>query len=192
MKVLLPIILVLCSFGISYSQTNSQERVKDICVYRVEGFAQGSTLNWEVSGGKILSENPTQTDSIVVEWHNIGKQQLSVYETNIYGCIGETYSIKVEVVEIDKNIELKIPNAFTPNNDGINDYFVIKSNREIDNYELIIINRWGNKLYESHSLSDSWDGKYKGKDCSPSTYFYIINYFHNGKKRVKKGCVELL
>ncbi len=192
MKALLPIILVFCTFSISHAQTYSQEQVKNICVYRVEGFAQGSTLNWEVSGGKILSENPTQTDSIVVEWHNIGKQQLSVYEINIYGCIGETYSIQVEVVEINKNIELEIPNAFTPNNDGINDYFVIQSNLKIDNYELVIINRWGNKLYESHSLSDSWDGKYKGKYCSSSAYFYIIYYFYNGKKRIKKGFVQLL
>ncbi len=179
-------------FAVSYAQTDEQVQTKTICIYRVEGFAEGSTLNWAISGGKILSENPTRADSVVVEWSDIGMQQLSVYEENMYGCMGDTYSIKVEVVETYKGAELEIPNVFTPNNDGINDFFVIKSKQKIDNYELVIINRWGSKLYESHSLSDSWNGKYKGKYCSSSTYFYILSYLHNGQKKVRKGFVQLL
>ncbi len=68
---------------------------------------------------------------------------------------------------------------------------VVKSNQELDNYKLTIINRWGNKLYESHSLSDSWDGKYNDKKCSTSTYFYIINYSYKGQRKIKKGFVYL-
>ncbi len=160
--------------------------------YKVSGFKQGSTLKWDIVGGKILSENPTQSDSIVVEWLAKGKQKLSVYEQSIYNCIGETYSINISVTDKNAEIKFNIPNSFTPNNDGINDYFTVKANREAHNYKLRIINRWGNTLFTTNKMSDKWDGKYKGKKCNASTYFYLIDYSHNGKNKKIKGFIQLM
>jgi len=60
---------------------------------------------------------------------------------------------------------LPIPNAFTPDGDGINDRFV-------PGLDLEIVNRWGLKLYRG---TDGWDGRYKGEYVEPGTYYYIIH-----------------
>lgn len=68
-----------------------------------------------------------------------------------------------------------IPNAFTPNGDGSNDYFppylaYVKS------YSLKIFNRWGELLYESNDPKLGWDGKYKGELCQESVYVFILSF----------------
>ena len=67
-----------------------------------------------------------------------------------------------------------IPNAFTPNNDGINDYFFIQAGA-IKNYELKIFNRWGEELWRTNDFkSQGWDGVYKEKQAQMDVYMYAI------------------
>ena len=69
---------------------------------------------------------------------------------------------------------LFIPNVFTPNFDGINDFFIIKGNG-ISSLKTKIYNRWGNLIFESSSLNENWNGKtIRGEDCSEGIYFYIV------------------
>jgi gliding motility-associated-like protein len=70
---------------------------------------------------------------------------------------------------------LSIANTFTPNGDGINDYWQIKN---IDNYPAALIqifNRYGQKLFESKGYGVPFDGTYKGQKLSSGVYYYIIN-----------------
>ncbi len=77
----------------------------------------------------------------------------------------------------------EIANAFTPDGDGVNDRF-------LKGKELIILNRWGQELYEG---TDGWDGKYDGKEVSPGTYFFIVTIKDaTDKDRVEKGAVLLI
>ncbi len=192
LKILLVFFIFFSSSNMLKSQVSDEVFQDDVETYYVLNQGNNSWVHWEVSGGEILSENPTQSDSVVVRWTESGVQKLSVYEESINDCRGETYVLEIEVIPPKGDLEIEIPNAFTPNNDGVNDFFVVKSNQGLDDYELVIINRWGNKLYESHSLSESWDGKYKGKKCSNATYFYILIYSYKDEKHVKKGFVYLL
>lgn len=66
-----------------------------------------------------------------------------------------------------------IPNIFTPNGDGYNDYFVIKQT-DYKTIEVQIYDRWGIKVFEDNNYQNTWDGKYKGNPLSDGTYFYII------------------
>jgi len=90
---------------------------------------------------------------------------------------------------------LHIPEGFSPNGDGVNDYFVIEG---LDNYEkvkVIIMNRWGNKVYESNDYQNNWNGINKfgisvgGNQLPVSTYFYIIDLGEG--ESVRKGYVYL-
>ena len=78
----------------------------------------------------------------------------------------------------------KIPNAFTPDNDGINDIF-------LKGYEVKIINRWGELLYNG---SDGWDGSYKGKKVAPGTYFFIASIpdYDKNMKTIKGSVTVVL
>ena len=86
-----------------------------------------------------------------------------------YGtCLDSTDEVKIEY------IPLKIPNGFSPNNDGDNDQLVITGIDLIEN-ELVIFNRWGVELYSKHNYQNDWEGKSKdGKELPEDTYFYIL------------------
>lgn len=70
---------------------------------------------------------------------------------------------------------LYIPNTFTPNSDGINDYFVIKG-KEIKSFQLHIFNRWGQLIYSTENLDNFWDGKFNGILVQNDTYVWKITY----------------
>jgi gliding motility-associated-like protein len=70
---------------------------------------------------------------------------------------------------------LYVPNAFTPNGDGINDVFVIRG-VDIKDFQLFIFDRWGLLLFETDNYNDHWDGTYKGEPVQLDTYVWKINY----------------
>ena len=79
-----------------------------------------------------------------------------------------------------------IPEGFSPNNDGINDRFVIQNTSGKD-LHLEIYNRWGNIIYKSKNYQNDWDGRcnqgiYFGEDVPSGTYYYIVNI--EGDKKV--------
>lgn len=77
-------------------------------------------------------------------------------------------------ISISESI-LEMPNAFSPNGDGINDIYKAKSGyQSIVEFKATIFNRWGTKLYEWTDPADGWDGKYKGKDVAQGVYFVHV------------------
>lgn len=88
---------------------------------------------------------------------------------------------------------LFIPNIFTPNGDGLNDFFYIKK-RNISKISGVIYNRWGLKMAQWTDLNYNWDGKSpNGKDASDGTYYFIIKADGtDGKKYQETGFLTLL
>lgn len=89
--------------------------------------------------------------------------------TNSFGC-KDTASIRIVVNPFS---EIIIPNVFTPNGDGVNDLFTLKS-IGLNFVSAEVYDRWGLKMYEWTAVSGGWDGKTKGDDAPDGTYFYII------------------
>jgi gliding motility-associated-like protein len=90
-----------------------------------------------------------------------------------------------------------LPNAFTPNGDGLNDSFgVIPRYDYISKYHLSIYNRWGQRIYETTDINKGWDGTYKGSPCMLGAYVYHIVYEEFGQQpmesKVEKGTVMLV
>lgn len=93
-----------------------------------------------------------------------------------------------ETPPIDVDSELLIPNLFTPNGDGVNDQFVIKGLLQYDQSELLIINRWGNRVYHAKPYQNNWDGG----SLSDGTYFYILTLTKGGQTTVHRGPVAIV
>ena len=76
---------------------------------------------------------------------------------------------------------LDIPNGFSPNGDGTNDYFVIDGLSKYPENTLFIYNRWGNLVYKKQDYDNKWDGKsnvsgiYFGRTLPNGTYYYILD-----------------
>ena len=84
-----------------------------------------------------------------------------------------------------------LPNAFTPNGDGLNDSFkAIPRYDYVNKYHLNIYNRWGQRIYETTDINSGWDGSYKGSPCIIGAYVYHIVYEEFGQQPVESKVVE--
>jgi large repetitive protein len=114
--------------------------------------------------------------------------QLIVQSPN--GCLDTTY----RPVRIFAEMAIFIPNAFTPNGDGINDFFNALGIYLID-YDMWILDRWGGKIYHSNSINDPWNGTYfdNGALCQNGVYIYKIKV-HDMKGKLHEfiGSVSLV
>ena len=100
------------------------------------------------------------------------------------GCVS-TDQVKVVVLKFPK-----IPNTFTPNNDGINDLWVIQNLDTYPDCRVQVFTRYGQLVFESKPYSKPWDGTMKGKSLPAGTYYYIIEP-GSGRKPVT-GYVTLI
>jgi gliding motility-associated-like protein len=73
-------------------------------------------------------------------------------------------------------VKIIMPNVFTPNGDGQNDFFVPLEYEDIASTEILIYNRWGKLVYQSDDVLKGWNGKIDGNDAATDTYYYILNY----------------
>ena len=79
------------------------------------------------------------------------------------------------LIKVEDAASLYIPNAFTPNGDGLNDIFVVGSTG-IVKFQAIIFNKWGEKLFEWFDPEkEGWDGTLNGQLCKDDVYVYLIS-----------------
>ena len=87
---------------------------------------------------------------------------------------------------------LYVPNTFTPNGDGINDWFFALG-KEITDFRLSVFNRWGERIFEAVALEGFWDGTYNGIESPIDTYVWRVDYSErNGEDHVLFGHVNLV
>lgn len=107
------------------------------------------------------------------------------------GC-KDTLLTTIEIKEFPDCIPIEsgfyIPNSFTPNGDGKNDYFEIISHDHTDSFTIEILNRFGQKVFEGKS----WDGKYLNRKCQAGVYGYQILSKQNKNEIIKTGYLFLI
>ena len=96
-------------------------------------------------------------------------------------------------ISVEKPYALYAPNAFSPDSDGINDFFKISGQGILD-FQIEIYNRWGQMVYKSDDLSKGWNVTFKGKNLPTGSYVYKIKTIQNGngEELVKTGTVALV
>ncbi len=116
-------------------------------------------------------------------WNESDTYLLQVQERSAYGCQGQVISLNV-VVNGQTQPELKIPEAFSPNGDLINDVWNIGNINVYPKVEISIYNRWGQSVWRSEKgYPHSWDGTSNGVNLPIDSYHYIID-LHNGSKPI--------
>jgi gliding motility-associated-like protein len=84
--------------------------------------------------------------------------------------------VVTEFSDCGESCRYYLPNAFSPNDDGVNDGFQPLSNCIVESFELLIFNRWGQMLYRSTDAAGRWDGTYRGENCPADVYTYLLKY----------------
>ncbi|MCG8574543.1 MAG: DNRLRE domain-containing protein [Flavobacteriales bacterium] len=90
--------------------------------------------------------------------------------------------------------ELTVPNVFSPNGDYVNDYFEIEVKCQSSFFHIVILNRWGNIVYESNDYNFNWNGRNKSgtTELSEGTYFYRIMISNSEYEVSKSGSITLV
>jgi gliding motility-associated-like protein len=120
---------------------------------------------------------------------------LFVYVSNpITCCVIVDTIIPIIAASSPCSNDLELPNVFTPNNDGENDYFQVLSFGGLKSFHCTILNRWGQVIREYDHPSFKWDGKNEAlHDMVEGVYFYIVNAETNGGNEIKKhGTITLI
>lgn len=126
----------------------------------------GSTYTWMPSN---TLDNGTLSNPVA---SNTVNTTYTVLVTDVNGCVGS------DTMYVHIFPEIFIPNGFSNNGDGKNDYWVIDNIQQFPDCVVEVYNRWGELLFISTGYSTPWDGKYKGKDVPVGTYYYIIDLHH--------------
>jgi large repetitive protein len=129
-------------------------------------FGQISGYYWDFGDGNFsFEENPKHS------YLKEGEYEITLQVTDIYGCISE---VKKRIRVFD--YFLVMPNAFTPNGDGLNDYFFPRF-VNIESLEFWVLNKWGETIYYTDDLeANGWDGTVGGKDAPPGNYVYKLSF----------------
>ncbi len=105
-------------------------------------------------------------------------------ETVCYDSVGMDVDYESPLGE-----KLYIPNTFTPNGDGLNDFFQLSAFRPCQTYEITIFNRWGQIVFESDDATNvKWDGRYQGDPMPQDVYVYLLK----SDGVVRNGIVNLM
>ncbi len=116
--------------------------------------------------------------------------QLSI--ANKMGCSRDTV-ITVPVLANDCMDSLYVPTAFTPNADGNNDIFRARSYVPYNDFQMLVFDRNGQKVFQTTSMLKGWDGKNKGASQSTGIYIWQIKYRNlEGQEVYRKGLVVLI
>ncbi len=115
---------------------------------------------------------------------------------NYYATVVVSGCATTDSVLVRQSCYIEIPNVFTPNADGFNDYFFPKSllSRAINSFRMQVFNRWGQLLFEtSRTDGRGWDGRFNGELQPQGVYIYMIEVgFTNGVSEKYQGNVTLL
>jgi gliding motility-associated-like protein len=150
--------------------------------YALKPIVPGEKISYRWYNGSELISN---TQSITV-----APTETTMYTAVCTLCDGQEFSDSVTVFVVPY-----IPNAFTPNNDGLNDQFRILGlpPENITKFNLEIYNRWGQSVFHSTDITLGWDGTFNGQPCPDGEYIWVIYYEDNNKRTASnKGTVLLL
>lgn len=164
----------------SFTPTKPEENTP---VTFVNQSTDAVSYHWDFGDGVASTEtNP------VHQYNKTGTYDVCLYATNQYGC-EDTICQQVAAIVIPL---FDVPNAFSPNQDGMNDVLLVRG-FGISRLNFKIFNRWGQLVFESNDPSIGWDGRFKGAVQPMDAYAYSIYIeFSDGTKANKNGSVTLL
>ena len=146
-----------------------------------------SSWFWDFDGeGSSNSQNPVFT------FPDTGRQEVMLIVTHQSGCMDTL----IQYLDVIPKVTYFMPNAFTPNSDDVNDFFLGNGITEgMTNYKMTIWNRYGELIFESNDPTEGWNGRKKniGKQSPNGVYVYIVNYTGPRKNNFElKGFATLI
>lgn len=147
-------------------------------------------------GGEVLLETATEPRN-EIEWSNGSTAAQAIFSApGVYSvtvansCGTATDSIDLQPIGCENCFY--VPNAFSPNDDGVNDRFLPIDLCPVENYQLQIFSRWGELLFSSSQAGQGWDGKFGREPLKPGSFIWQLTYEQAGQQQVQSGMIHLI
>lgn len=174
--------------GIDFEADITNVQPNETVTFRVLGeTTMDCTWNFGDMGNEAMNRS---TDNFLsYKYEQPGTYDVQLITENTAGCV-DTIT-KLNYIKVAIETDLFIPTAFTPNDDGINDVFLVRG-PTLSSYNLQIYNQWGGLLFASQNQTDGWNGWSNGQAVSCGTYTYMIAYSEEGSTAYLSGHITLL
>jgi gliding motility-associated-like protein/uncharacterized repeat protein (TIGR01451 family) len=171
-----PLTLIGIESSICFGSTDG------MAIVQASGGTPGYTYLWNTGSS---DTNDTLTGL------NTGTYTVVVTDQN--GCF-ESVSVSVfQPDDLDGCVGLEMPNVFSPDNDDVNEFYLPIKALNIKEYNVQIVNRWGNLMYEGNDYTKGWDGTVNGNEATDGVYFYKVVYTDNyDRSGTLQGFVTLI
>ncbi|AEI50682.1 PKD domain-containing protein [Runella slithyformis] len=173
---------------------------KDTCLNRQTSFQINSidpivSVNWNFGdpGSGVFNTSTSNNTN-----HQFTTSKVFTIRAIVnFNCGIDTLFKTIEIINCeitDSSLcKVSIPDAFSPNNDNINDLFLPLTSCPLEKYELLIFNRWGELIFKSNNPENAWNGDYKGVECPVGIYTYLLMYkYPNKPNEIKRGDVAII
>ncbi|MBI3502490.1 MAG: gliding motility-associated C-terminal domain-containing protein [Bacteroidetes bacterium] len=162
---------------------------RDKCVTFADRSTNALSYNWDFGDGN--------TGASIAACHYYSDS--SVYNVSLvinpFTNCADTFSRQIPYAPHDISAFVFVPNAFSPNDDGTNDVlsFFRKDKYCLDEFEIAIYNRWGEKVFETKNINDSWDGTFRGQPINSSVLvYYCKTTTITGERETRKGSISIV
>jgi gliding motility-associated-like protein len=145
--------------------------------------------NWDFNNGNISTAQTPPPQSFITPFTTTSVIVRLIVQNNL-GC----KDTATQKIILPNNCYIAVPNAFTPNSDGLNDYlYPLNAYKAVD-LLFRVYNRFGQMIFETRDWTRKWDGNYRGQGADPGTYVWILQYTDRdtGKRIEQKGATILI
>jgi gliding motility-associated-like protein len=152
--------------------------------FDMAGASRIDEIRWDFGdGGTSTEKNPTHNFLIP------GRYEVTVDILNNFGCEAQF----TQIIDVTGIREVHVPSAFTPNGDGINDFFTIGYNL-VTSVQFTVYNRWGQEVFSSNNPDFRWDGRLPGGAAAPQgVYSYVLKGIDIANQPIQKvGTITLI
>ena len=144
-----------------------------------------SSYIWSFGDG-----DSSNTENPIHKYLEINDYKVSLVAISENGCRDSVY----QNIKVDDVYTIYVPEAFSPDNDGINDVFICKAHGiDLDNFNMKVYDRWGEIIFETDDIYTGWDGKVKGGNMAENgSYIWLVTFkTFSGTEYQKRGTVTL-
>lgn len=183
---------------------NQNCQVSDTVIFTAEGEIYPTLPNDTIiCEDNHVTLNAYQPNAISYEWETVEAyyNQHNLQDSVIIATLPGEYNVTISnecraftqtitIAEKDCGCYPYVPNAFSPNNDGINDFFEVYTNCLLSNYNLKIFDRWGGILFETDDVNEGWEGTKQGKVVRNGVYVWVLTYESPNERGILETFVQ--
>jgi gliding motility-associated-like protein len=151
--------------------------IENNTVKLINRTVNGQTYEWTVynTNGSVYATSNDVSPYVEFPNEDEGEYDVHLYAISPYGCTDEI----TKVVTVEGVLLVNIPNSFTPNGDGVNDFFgpVVYGAYTNEDFSFAIYNRWGEEIFFINNYDPQaamWDGTFEGKKAQEGSYVYRV------------------